>query len=617
MSVTLTVDPPPPTLTVTPGSLSFSAVQGGTSPAAKTLTVGAGALAWTASENVGWLSLSTAGNEITVTPSVTGLTAGTYTTDVTVSAPGAIGSPKTVPVTFTVDPPPPVLAIAPTSLSFSGGQGGPDPATKTVSVTNTGGGSLSFTVSDDAPWLSVSPGSGSAPETLTVSASTAGLTQGSYTGDVTVTAPGVAGSPKTVSVTLTVDPPPPTLTVTPGSLSFSAVQGGSSPAAKTLTVGAGALAWTASENVSWLSLSTAGNEITVTPSVSGLTAGTYTTDVTVSAPGAIGSPKTVPVTFTVDPPPPALAVSPASLTFTATEGGANPASKDVSVTNTGGGTLSFSISDDAPWLAVTPGSGSAPATLSVAPSIAGLARGTYTATVTVTAPGVAGSPKTVGVTLTVDPPTPTTPPGLVASYGFEEPSGTGVNDASGHGRNGTLSGATRSTSGRFGSALSFDGINDWVTVPDHNELDLTTGVTMSAWVNPTALGAVYRTVLMKEAPGGLVYTLYASDGNSKPSGHVFTTSEQRATGPANTPVNAWTHLASTYDGTTLRTYVNGTEVATRALTGAMRVSTGVLRIGGNGVWPEWFAGRIDEVRLYGRALTPTEIQGDMTRAVTG
>ena len=108
-------------------------------------------------------------------------------------------------------------------------------------------------------------------------------------------------------------------------------------------MGAGALAWTASETVAWLSLSTAGNEVTVTPSVTGLTAGTYTTDVTVSAPGAIGSPKTVPVTFTVDPPPPVLAVSPSSLTFTATAGGANPASKDVSVTNTGGGSLSFSV----------------------------------------------------------------------------------------------------------------------------------------------------------------------------------------------------------------------------------------------------------------------------------
>ena len=152
-------------------------------------------------------------------------------------------------------------------------------------------------------------------------------------------------------------------------------------------------------------------------------------------------------------------------------------------------------------------------------------------------------------------------------------------------------------------------------MPDHNALDLTTGMTMSAWVNPTALGSVYRTVLMKEQPGGLVYTLYAEDGTGKPSGHVFTTSEQRATGPTNTPVNAWTHLASTYDGTTLRTFVNGTQVASRALTGAIRTSTGVLRIGGNAVWPEWFAGRIDEVRLYNRALTTVEIQTDMTRAV--
>ena len=152
-------------------------------------------------------------------------------------------------------------------------------------------------------------------------------------------------------------------------------------------------------------------------------------------------------------------------------------------------------------------------------------------------------------------------------------------------------------------------------MPDANALDLTTGVTMSAWVNPTALGSIYRTVLMKEQPGGLIYTLYAGDGTGKPSGHVFTTSEQRATGPTNTPLNTWTHLATTYDGATLRTYVNGTQVASRALTGTLRTSTGVMRIGGNGIWAEWFAGRIDEVRLYNRALTAAELQGDMARAV--
>ena len=53
------------------------------------------------------------------------------------------------------------------------------------------------------------------------------------------------------------------------------------------------------------------------------------------------------------------------------------------MTNTGGGTLSFTASDDAPWLSVSPGSGSAPATLTAAVNIAGLAAGTYNATITV------------------------------------------------------------------------------------------------------------------------------------------------------------------------------------------------------------------------------------------
>ena len=101
----------PPALAVTPASLSFNATAGGSSPAAKTLSVsnsGGGTLNWTAAESASWLSVSptsgTGAGTITVTPSITGLAAGTYTTDVTVTASGATGSPKTIPVTFTVDP---------------------------------------------------------------------------------------------------------------------------------------------------------------------------------------------------------------------------------------------------------------------------------------------------------------------------------------------------------------------------------------------------------------------------------------------------------------------------------------------------------------------------------
>jgi PKD repeat protein len=626
--VTCSGPPAPAALTVAPGSLAFSGQQGGASPAAKTLDVantGGGQMSWTASENAPWLSVAPASGTnagaITVTPSISGLAAGTYTTDVTVAAAGATGSPRTVPVTFTVNPPPPVLAVSPGSLAFSGTAGGASPAAKTLDVSNTGGGSMSWTVAESAPWLSVTPGSGTNAGTITVTPAIAGLSPGTYTTDVVVTAAGAGGSPKTIVVTFTVDPPAtPALAVAPSSLTFSATAGGASPAAKTLDVsnaGTGTLNWSASESAPWLSVSPGSSSgagtITVTPAIAGLSAGTYTTDITVSAAGAAGSPKTIPVTLDVAAAP-ALAVAPGSLSFTATQGGANPAAQNVSVTNGGGGSLSFTAADDASWLAVSPSSGAAPATLSVAPSVAGLAQGTYTATVTVSAAGVSGSPKTVAVTLTVTAP-PATPPGLVAAYGFEEASGTGVTDGSGNGRAGTISGATRSATGRSGRALSFDGVNDWVTVPDANALDLTTGVTMSAWVNPVAVGSTWRTVLMKEQPGGLIYALYAGDGTGKPTGQVFTTGEFRVTGLANTPLNAWTHLASTWDGTTLRLFVNGVEVSSRALGGTLRTSTGVLRIGGNSVWAEWFRGLIDEVRLYNRALTAGEIQADMARPV--
>ena len=76
-------------------------------------------------------------------------------------------------------------------------------------------------------------------------------------------------------------------------------------------------------------------------------------------------------------------------------------------------------------------------------------------------------------------------PALVAAFGFEEASGTTATDSSGLNNVGTLSGPSRVT-GRFGQGLSFNGVNNLVTVADANSLDLTTGMTLEAWVQPTA-----------------------------------------------------------------------------------------------------------------------------------
>ncbi len=98
---------------------------------------------------------------------------------------------------------------------------------------------------------------------------------------------------------------------------------------------------------------------------------------------------------------PTIGVSPASLSFSATVGGANPANQSLSITNTGGGTLNWTASSNATWLSVSPASGTAPSTATVPVNIAGLAVGTYNGAITISATGASNTPVTVPVTLTV------------------------------------------------------------------------------------------------------------------------------------------------------------------------------------------------------------------------
>jgi glucose/arabinose dehydrogenase len=207
------------------------------------------------------------------------------------------------------------------------------------------------------------------------------------------------------------------------------------------------------------------------------------------------------------------------------------------------------------------------------------------------------------------------PANLVAAYGFNEGTGTTLGDSSGNNLNGTITGAAWNTTGRFGSALSFDGVNDWVTIADAAPLDLTTGMTLEAWVNPTALGG-WRNVLIKERPGGEVYNLYASGDASAPQVFIVTSGAPVDTRDnAQLALNTWSHLAVTYDGSVLRIFVNGTQEGSRNVNGSILTSAGALRIGGNSVWGEFFSGRIDEIRIYNRALSASEIQADMNAPV--
>jgi len=200
----------------------------------------------------------------------------------------------------------------------------------------------------------------------------------------------------------------------------------------------------------------------------------------------------------------------------------------------------------------------------------------------------------------------------VAAYGFDEGSGTVVNDASGNENNGTISGATWTTSGKYGNALIFNGTSALVTINNAPSLQLTSGMTLEAWVYPTTVSNVWRDVIYKGNDN--YYVEGTSTNSSLPAMRCTLGSPLYGTVPLT--VNTWAHLAATYDGATMRLYVNGTQVASRAQTGAIATSTYPLQIGGDSIYGQYFAGLIDEVRIYNQALSVAEIQSDMNTPVT-
>src|SRR5258706_12246606 len=120
--------------------------------------------------------------------------------------------------------------------------------------------------------------------------------------------------------------------------------------------------------------------------------------------------------------------------------------------------------------------------------------------------------------------------GLVAAYAFNEGAGTTVTDISGNGNTGTISGATWTTSGKFGNALLFDGSSARVTVPNATSLRLTTGMTLEAWVYPTVAPTGWRAVVDKNIDG--YYLMASTDvGNQLAGRGTWTAGNTNTIGP--------------------------------------------------------------------------------------
>jgi hypothetical protein len=191
----------------------------------------------------------------------------------------------------------------------------------------------------------------------------------------------------------------------------------------------------------------------------------------------------------------------------------------------------------------------------------------------------------------------------ISEWNMDEGSGEIAYDSA-DGNDGKISGATWTT-GVVGSALSFDGKNDYVLVPNSENLNPLDGITIEAWAS-TAEHATSKVVDKGDWKG---YDI-ALDKHKGWKAGVYIDGEKYKVGwSGKKPViDRWYHIVLTYDGSAVTMYVDGVKEDTESASGSLKSNSNDLSIGSVGGKDKFFSGRIDEVSVYGEALTPEEIK---------
>jgi len=464
------------------------------------------------------------------------------------------------------------IDVTPAAVTLGEGQ----PTQFTAAVNGSSDSSVTWTISPAKGSISAS-GLYTAPPSI-VSPQT-----------VTVTATSAADPAKSATAVVTLSPPV-AITLSPGAVTLAP---GQTQQFNATVSGAG------DKGVTW----------SINPPVGSISSsGLY------SAPGNVTGLQTVTVTATsaADPaklasarvtivPPVEISIAPGSVEL----GSAQTQQFNVSVSGGGGVNTSSAAGPGVTW-SIAPGVGSISATgLYTAPGSVSSAR-----TVTVKATSTADPNCTATATVTLAPPS-SGGLGLVAAYAFDEGSGSTAADLSGNGNAAQLTRTRWASSGKYGKALKFNGDDSVVAVEDSPSLQMTGGITLEAWVYPTSLDE--KAWLISK---GASIRLYTKKG--KYPAAALVSGGKRYTTPKKDRLQKrkWTHLAATYDGATLKLYVNGELASSKSMSGPIDLSDRQLRIGAKSDSKKTFQGRMDEVRIYDRALSPAEIQRDMSRALT-
>jgi hypothetical protein len=212
-----------------------------------------------------------------------------------------------------------------------------------------------------------------------------------------------------------------------------------------------------------------------------------------------------------------------------------------------------------------------------------------------------------------------------ASYWrFGEASGTSAADEVG-GRTGTYMGTYTlgqpgALAGVANTAAAFDNFGH-ANFGDVYDFGGNAGFTLEAWVYPTAVQpTAFRRVISKEAngTGRFGYALGYMDGASAPTdvfcGRYNMATVEEASGSVAMPLNTWHHLVCTYDGTTIRVYLNGTLVDDAVSSLSLPNTTANLNVAQLSTGGSYVTGRIDEVAIYTTVLSPTRVAAHRSAA---
>jgi len=191
-----------------------------------------------------------------------------------------------------------------------------------------------------------------------------------------------------------------------------------------------------------------------------------------------------------------------------------------------------------------------------------------------------------------------------------------ANDFSGNGNNGTVYGASLVDGGKFGKCYSFDGVDDYIAIPDSYDFHLTK-FTVACWVYlDSSITCVFFSSINSEVTGndrGILFRVVNGELN------VFLgcgISRYNYYSGYNLDLETWTHVAATYDGSTLKMYANGelvyfvnTSVVPQYFTlGNNNVRIGALKYDRLSGLVNYFRGDIDDMAIFSKALTESDIK---------